>query len=101
MRAAGSQMWVTPAGFRTSTRVVTSKLRQPVEAVSAKSEADFVTARPAQTAPLDCRKCRRFINSPRKLMGRPESRFFLVSDSGAKTAPGVSESRIQVKGRMD
>ena len=39
MSAAGSHMWVTPEGLRTSTRVVTSNVRQA--GVFAKSGATF------------------------------------------------------------
>ncbi len=69
--ADGSQIWVTPLGFSTSTLAVTSNIRHLSSGctVSAKTGIDFVNAKLAQIAPLDWRKLRRFISSPRKKKG--------------------------------
>src|SRR5271155_4600484 len=62
MSAAGTHMRVVPEGFKTSTRVVTSNVRQPLGATSmAKSESGFSNGRPADTIPADQRKSRRFM----------------------------------------
>src|SRR5271165_2227554 len=62
--AAGSQMRVTPDGFSTSTRAVTSYVFQPLEdAVSASIGTAFEMASPAHTAPVDRRNSRLFIES--------------------------------------
>jgi hypothetical protein len=62
MSAAGTHIRVVPEGFKTSTRVVTSKVRQPVGATSmAKSESAFSKGRLADTIPADQRKSRRFM----------------------------------------
>src|SRR5271154_6003781 len=62
MSAAGTHMRVVPEGFKTSTRVVTSNVRQPVGATSmAKSERACSNGRPADTIPADQRKSRRFM----------------------------------------
>jgi hypothetical protein len=57
-------MWVIPEGFRTSTRVVTSKVRQPVEvAASAKSGTALESARPTHVVAVCRRNSRLFIRS--------------------------------------
>src|ERR1700682_1388523 len=65
MSAAGSQTRVGPDGFSTSTRVVTSNVRQASDpASSANIRAVFGNARLADTTPAVRRKSRRFINPP-------------------------------------
>jgi hypothetical protein len=74
-RAVGSHACVCPDGFKTSTRVVTSKVRQPPRpASSANANFDFGSARVAETTPLSRRKSRRFMSQP------PSSSFFNASD---------------------
>ena len=61
--AAGSHTRVTPEGFRTSTSVVTSNVRQaPPDPASAHARARFGIARLAETTPVDCRNLRRFMS---------------------------------------
>src|SRR5665213_3019851 len=55
LSAAGSHTRVVPEDFRTSTRVVTSKVRQLPGTVSSANAA------PAETATTDRKKSRRFI----------------------------------------
>src|ERR1700720_1394798 len=65
MSGAGSQIRVVPDGLRTSTRVVTSNVRQCSTAASlAKIRPAFANARLAEKAPVDFRKSRRFILQP-------------------------------------
>src|SRR5208337_2924857 len=65
MSAAGSHTRVVPEDFRTSTRVVTSNVRQlPDVAPCANRRPVFGNARPADTTPADRRKSRRFIDPP-------------------------------------
>src|SRR5580658_1786066 len=62
MSAAGTHMRVVPEGFKTSTRVVTSNVRQPLGVTSmAKSESARSNGRLADTIPADQRKSRRFM----------------------------------------
>ena len=62
MSGVGSQMRAVPEVLRTSTRVVTSKVRQWSTVVSvAKTRPAFANARPAETIPVDRKKSRRFI----------------------------------------
>jgi hypothetical protein len=61
IRAAGSQMWVIPEGFSTSTRAVTSKVRQL--ASSAASRSGFPIAKIAGAELAANRKSRRFIGA--------------------------------------
>jgi hypothetical protein len=62
MSAAGTQTRVIPAEFSTSTRVVTSKVRQPLGATAfANKDRGFEIARPADAAAADRRKSRRFM----------------------------------------
>jgi hypothetical protein len=65
MSAAGSQMRVVPEGLRTSTRVVTSKVRHwsivaSGEASLAKNRPGFANARLAEKIPVERRKSRPF-----------------------------------------
>src|SRR6516164_6387853 len=64
MRGAGNHTRVAPECFRTSTRVVTSKVRQrtfPATRLSA-----LENTKPPAKEPVACRKSRRFINPPRQ-----------------------------------
>jgi len=65
MSGVGSQMRVVPEGLTTSTRVVTSNVRQRSTEVSrAKIRPAFANARLAENIPVDRRKSRRFITLP-------------------------------------
>jgi hypothetical protein len=65
MSAAGTHMRVAPEDFRTSTRVVTSKVRQLLEAMlSAKRRPVLGSRRLAETTLAEDRKSRRFIDPP-------------------------------------
>ena len=65
INAAGSQMRVTPEYFKTSTRVVTSKVRQPAGADRfANKFPVFGNTTHADTMLVDRRKSRRFIDAP-------------------------------------
>src|ERR1700722_7363648 len=63
MIAAGTQMRVIPESFRTSTRVVTSKVRQSLDVGScANSRTAFGSARLADAMLVERRKSRRFMS---------------------------------------
>jgi hypothetical protein len=78
MSADGSQTCVVPEGFRTSTRVVSSNVRQP--AFWAKRRSDFENAKLADTQPTACTKLRRFIGKSLRLGVK-----IAISFSGAPT----------------
>src|ERR1700752_3362366 len=62
MRAAGNHTRVASEEVRTSTRVVTSNVRQPLgAALAANRRAVFGIARLADAIPADRRKSRRFM----------------------------------------
>jgi hypothetical protein len=62
MSAAGNHTRVGPEGLKTSTRVVTSNVRQPLEAASSENRRPALgNARLADTMPADRRKSRRFM----------------------------------------
>src|SRR5688572_154360 len=66
MSGRGSHTRVAPAGFSTSTLVVTSNVRQPAASAAASTRAARGSDRAAVAAPAVWRKCRRFMGSPRE-----------------------------------
>ncbi len=63
--AAGTQMRVIPEGFKTSTRVLTSKVRHPSSSKSTANKVRaFGNAKPAETMPVVRRKSRALHDSP-------------------------------------
>jgi hypothetical protein len=61
MSAAGTHIRVEPEGLNTSTRVVTSKVRQRSDSArSARKGSEFRNVKLAGTIPAACRKSRRF-----------------------------------------
>src|ERR1041385_6958103 len=65
MRAEGTQTRVAPEGFRTSTRVITSNVRQPSDLGNENSDEGVLGNSEAAAAPLQpSTNSRRFINSP-------------------------------------
>src|SRR5271156_2199005 len=94
-RAVGTQMRVTPAGCKTSTRVVTSKVRQSAIAAVGSDFPAFGRARAAAAMLAERRKSRRFMGSPggAKFLLRSLEQVLKVARFGGKNKSVATEAQ--------
>jgi hypothetical protein len=83
MSAAGNHIFVIPAGFSTSERVVTSNVRHPSAVIlSANTARALEREKPATATPVDHKKSRRFMIYPQEAWACATTAVIVIPHKG-------------------